>query len=246
MFLISQALCWFVGVKAILGADDSKETGQLEIRIKSETPGEIDRRPAIVDPEYCGQEILKPRRRTSEKGYLTDFVVWLDGNNLKTTLPADAPDRRLRIRRCQFDPSVVFIWPNQHLVVERGDPINFDLSFVGTKKFRRVLSLPPNLRSQALQFEQPDLIKVTCLLHPWMEASVFVKSHDFYRQADSNGRAEFRKVPVGTYDLYVWQNQIGTLRLEKTAVVSSGKNSMELQWENLQAKFEMESAKSPR
>ena len=70
--------------------------------------------------------------------------------------------------------------------------------------------LPPD-SSHAIDDLKADRlpIKVTCNIHPWMNAWVGVFDHPYFAVTDADGKFQIPLAPAGNYRLVVWQESIG-------------------------------------
>lgn len=58
--------------------------------------------------------------------------------------------------------------------------------------------------------KHPDVIRVSCDAHNWMEGWWYVAGNPYYAKTGADGRFTIKDVPPGTYKLKVWQEKLGT------------------------------------
>jgi len=85
---------------------------------------------------------------------------------------------------------------NIHTYPKHNPPAN-----MAQPKFKKVLHLP---------FAAPDLVRVNCDVHSWMQAWIVVASHPYYAVTDRTGAFSLDGVPPGTYTLTAWHETLGT------------------------------------
>jgi len=69
----------------------------------------------------------------------------------------------------------------------------------------------PGFKKQiGVTIEKPEVIKVTCDAHNWMEGWWYVTATPYYAITDSRGHYTIHNVPPGAYTLRVWQERLGT------------------------------------
>jgi plastocyanin len=85
---------------------------------------------------------------------------------------------------------------NIHTFPEKNKPIN-----MAQPKFRKVLKA---------SFPEPDVVRVSCDVHSWMNAWIIVAAHPYYAVTAEDGSFELDSVPPGTYTLTTWHESLGT------------------------------------
>ena len=60
-----------------------------------------------------------------------------------------------------------------------------------------------------LKIAKPEIIKVGCDAHNWMEGWWYVVGDPYYAVTGTNGHFTIGNVPAGTYTLKVWQEKLG-------------------------------------
>ena len=85
---------------------------------------------------------------------------------------------------------------NIHTYPEKNKPVN-----MAQPKFRKVLKT---------SFAEPDIVRVSCDVHNWMNAWIVVAKHPYYVVTSEDGSYELDGVPPGTYTLSAWHETLGT------------------------------------
>lgn len=152
-------------------------------------------------------------------GALKNVVVSIDGITRGMPFPAGARPT-LDQRGCWFIPHVQVvpvgaeidilnsdgILHNIHTFPKNNPPIN-----MAQPKFKKVMSHA---------FARPDVVKVNCDVHGWMNAWIVVAPHPYFAVTAADGRFTLAGVPAGTYTLRAWHETLGTR--EQTIAVQPG------------------------
>jgi hypothetical protein len=69
-----------------------------------------------------------------------------------------------------------------------------------------------------MEFKNPEIVKVECNVHGWMNAMLVAAEHPYYALTDANGSFKITDVPPGNYTLKVWHSKLG----EQTKDVTVG------------------------
>ncbi|MBI3989204.1 MAG: carboxypeptidase regulatory-like domain-containing protein [candidate division NC10 bacterium] len=166
------------------------------------------------DVEVCGKEPkFSEALLVSQKGGLKNAVISLvDIKQGKAWEAMDSP--KLDQNGCRFIPHV--------LVLPAG--VTFDL--VNSDKilhnFHTTSAINPTLNKAQPKFKpvmkvdlkkenvlKPDLMKVNCDVHEWMNAWIIIADHPYYAVTDEDGSFTLKDVPPGTYTLQVWHETLG-------------------------------------
>ena len=60
-------------------------------------------------------------------------------------------------------------------------------------------------QSSTLRFTTPEIFRVRCDVHPWMNAYIGVFENGWFALTGDDGSYEIRNVPPGDYTLIAWQ-----------------------------------------
>jgi len=113
---------------------------------------------------------------------------------------------------CRFIPHVMVVRTDQTVLVKSDDPTNHNTH---TNPF---FNTPENFLIQAnnregvpLTFRQrePVPVKVTCDLHPWMNAYWLVVDHPYAAVTNEKGEFTIEDLPAGTHKFRVWHERTG-------------------------------------
>jgi hypothetical protein len=162
--------------------------------------------PKVIGGECCqaSTPVMDESLIVGEDGALKNVVVCIkDGPNLSLPPPKD---RVLTQRNCQYVP---------HVVVTSHDPTLHNVHTHSELNPVQNFSQTPD-SSHALHFDQPELVKFKCDVHPWMTAYVYVFDHPCFAVTGSDGKFEIANLPVGSYTLVAWQEKVGSQEIPIT------------------------------
>lgn len=174
------------------------------------TAPELKKLAVTIDQYVCGKEKNPEELVLSPQGGIRSAVVWLDkppaaagGEALASTTSMDQKD-------CMFAPRVVVVPAGGKIDFLNSDRLLHNLHSTPTANpsFNRT---QPKGRTITISFSHPEIVRVTCDLHSWMNGWVVVAEHPFYALTNGAGEFELRGVPAGRYTLKIWQERLGTI-----------------------------------
>ena len=167
-----------------------------------------------IDQFVCGKEkdaddlVLSP-----QKG-IRSAVVWLE-----TPPPSvkanPAPPAQIDQKQCVFTPRVVVVPAGGTMEFLNSDRLLHNIHSV-SKDNPTVNRTQPKGRTIPVVFARPEIIRIKCDLHSWMNAWVVVADHPFYALTNEQGEFVLDNLPPGQYTLRVWHESLGTLRKDVT------------------------------
>src|SRR5262245_42198976 len=166
--------------------------------------------PVFKSRVFCGTTVPNETLLISTDGGLQNAVALLHPLDRKS--PAETKALILDNKRCAFVPHVQVAPVGSELLLKNSDPIlhtvharlgSETLFNVGLPKWRQV-----NKR-----LDRGGVIRIDCdVLHTWMSAVIVVTDTPYYAISDERGAFVFSGLPVGSYDMEIWHEKLGTLR----------------------------------
>src|SRR5215471_10257116 len=111
---------------------------------------------------------------------------------------------------CQYIPHVAAFPVGSTVAILNSDGILHNIHTESTVNPVIDLAQPGFKKQIRVTIAKPEIIKVTCDAHNWMEGWWYVTANPYYAITDLNGRYVIHNVPPGTYTLRVWQERLGT------------------------------------
>jgi len=188
------------------------------VRYAGEPPSATAR---LFGPERaaCGG-VRDPRRDLAlgPDAGVRDAVLWLTG--IHRGKPFDRVEPVLRHDSCGFVPGVVTLPAGELLEIVRLDDEVHRLRTHGRDTPTVSIRQSRFEESVTVMLEQPEVVHITCDLHPGEETWVAVEAHPYYAVTDEAGGFKLEEVPPGDYGLHLWHRRLG--ELEQKVVVQPG------------------------
>lgn len=186
-------------------------TGVVKFRGTPPAPEKIK---VTRDEAICGKEPkFSEALVVSQKGGVKNAVVSLpDIKRGKAVEALDSP--KLDQNGCRFIPHVLVLPAGATFDLVNSDKIlhNFHTTSAinptlnkAQPKFKPVMKI--DLKKENIL--KPDIIKVNCDVHEWMNAWIIIADHPYYAVTDEDGSFTLKDVPPGTYTLQVWHETLG-------------------------------------
>jgi hypothetical protein len=162
------------------------------------------------DREVCGTSpIYDQSLVVGHDGGLANSVVTVpdaaDGQALKPE-PAVQFDQK----GCRYIPHVAVFPAGSTIVIINSDGILHNIHTESTVNPVIDLAQPGFKKQIRVTVAKPEIIKVTCDAHNWMEGWWYVTATPYYAITDRQGHYAIHNLPPGRYTLHVWQERLGT------------------------------------
>lgn len=135
---------------------------------------------------------------------------------LHEEFPPPATPATLDQRGCVFSPHVVAVMVGQPLIVKNSDPLAHNVNLLAVNNPNPNLGQPATAESETDKFLSPEVFRVRCDMHPWMEGWVRVLDNPFFAVTGADGRFTIRGLPPGTYTLKAWHERLGVVEAQVT------------------------------
>jgi plastocyanin len=167
------------------------------------------------DKEVCGQHEIKTEDLVvGAGGGVANAVVSITNISKGKAMEAAAPV--LDQKGCQYVPHVLLFPAGSTVKINNDDGILHNIHTYSTKNAPVNMAQPKFKKTIEAKFDQPEVIKVTCDAHGWMQGWFISEDNPYYAKTDENGNYKLTDVPAGEYEVKVWQEKLG----EKTTKVT--------------------------
>lgn len=166
------------------------------------------------DAEVCAKTEIKSERllvNGESKGvqYAIVFFPKPSAVNEEAKSAVAAANVEFDQQNCVFKPHVLAIMAGSKLNIKSSDPVGHNVnSKVRNSEMNQQLA-----PGQTFEFTPPAPSrqpgKVTCDIHPWMEAYWLVLDNPYFAVTDAQGNFEIKNAPAGTQKVAVWQEAVG-------------------------------------
>ncbi|NNJ25684.1 carboxypeptidase regulatory-like domain-containing protein [Alienimonas chondri] len=193
-------------------------TGRLLYGGPAPTPElvEVNKDQAVCGPHKLTDDTLL----VAEDGGLANVVIWLDVRS-SGRAPAEVPPSTEAVTldndECRFEPHIVLLRTGQELKVTNSDPIAHQATAFLNRNIPFNESVPAGGAPVVKTLEKPELLPspVTCPIHPWMKAHLFVQDHPYMAVTGADGRFSISGLPPGEWSFRVWQERTGFLKSDE-------------------------------
>jgi len=172
------------------------------------------------DKEVCGQhEIKNESLMVGGGGGVENAVVSIVSISKGKPMPTDAPV--LDQKGCAYLPHVLLFPAGSTVKINNDDGILHNIHTYSTKNAPVNMAQPKFKKTIEAKFDQPEVIRVTCDAHGWMEGWFISEDNPYYAKTDADGNYKLTDVPPGDYELRVWQEKLGE-KTQKVTVPAGG------------------------
>ncbi len=164
----------------------------------------------VKDHDTCDARAKsRPKINTDPQGHVAQAVVFLGNIKAGKSIPETLAKPVINQKNCTFDPHVQVLQTRTPFEVVNLDPVAHNAQCVQNM----VTLFNPMQPKQGLRNEfkikRPGLATVTCAVHNWMRAFVYVLPHPYHCVTAEDGAFVISDVPPGDYELVVWQEHLG-------------------------------------
>ncbi len=188
-------------------------SGKVTYSGKVEAPKKIT---PTVDKAVCGTHgsILSEDLIVDKPGGMKNVVVTLTNITAgKPMLPSG--DAFLVQEGCRYAPHVLVVPVGQKLKILNSDGIIHNVHSHSLKNPPINLAQPGSVKEMEVKpFAIPELIKLTCDVHGWMSAYIWVTEHPYAVVTKEDGSYEIPDIPEGKYQIKFWHETLGELTRE--------------------------------
>jgi polysaccharide lyase family 4-like protein len=155
--------------------------------------------------KVCGPEVPNEKLLVNDNG-LMNVVLSLEGKKLS----GKPGEYLLDQKNCRYEPHVIAMMKDSELKIRSSDPINHNLHTYSFDNDPVNVMFLPNKDDYTQEFEEPEIVKVECDLHGWMNAWIIVTDNSYFDISKKEGTFEIKNVPPGKYTLNAWHEILGS------------------------------------
>jgi len=208
----------FFLVEPVLADSTGSISGRVVLVGEAPKPKKIEIK---KDTEKCGTEKLAEDLVVSPDRGIKNAVVSLLGAKGK---PAK-PDGNIVLdqKGCVFDPHVLIVPAGTPLDILNNEGLIHNFHAYSTKNPPVNKAQPPFKKKMTETFTHPEVFKITCDFHPWMQGWVVVTDNPYVVATDGGGTFKLTDVPAGTHTVEVWHETLG--KVTKQVTVKAGEEA---------------------
>jgi len=175
-------------------------------------PKKVD---VTIDQYVCGNAKDAEDLLLSPQKEIRNAVVWLENPPANAAVPALPQKAEMDQAKCVFVPHIVLVATGGTVDFLNSDRLLHNIHT--TPKINPSINrTQPKDRTIPFTFEKPDIVRINCDLHSWMQGWVVVAPHPYYAITGADGQFAFDNLPPGQYKLQVWHERLGTLPVSVT------------------------------
>jgi len=220
VLMTAAVLSWSVAGYAYEGgavANGGSISGQVKVQGTVPPPKILE---VTKDKEVCGQHELKDEELlVSSGGGLQNAVVSIVNiTKGKAFAPGEAT---LDQQGCKYVPHVLLFPAGSTVKINNDDGILHNIHTYSTKNPPINRAQPKFKKTIEEKFAEPEVIKVTCDAHGWMQGWFVSQDNPYFVITDADGNFKLTDVPAGDYEVKVWHGKLGE-KTQKVTVPASG------------------------
>jgi hypothetical protein len=194
----------FLGLPVRVGAQGG---GTIEAEVKFNGKPQVDVIKVNKDVQQCGTEKkIEKVAVGANKGLVNAVVSLADGKGAPTAKPAKKA--ALDQKGCEFHPHVLPTLPGE-IDILNSDGILHNVHTFSTANPTINKAQPKFKKVMTEKFEKPEVIRVQCDVHSWMQGWIVVMPHPYFGVTDDGGEARIENVPAGKQKVEVWHPVLG-------------------------------------
>ncbi len=181
------------------------------------------------ESEHCGNS-LPARKYLIKDRKIQNVVVFLVGIKAGKAIPREAVS--VTNRNCEFVPHVAVGFKGNNITLKTDDPVlhTFDIhTFLNNRELFHV-GLHEQGSSVAKKLSTSGLLALSCYIHPWQHAYVYVFDHPYAAVTDEQGRFTIDNIPPGTYTVEAWHEALGTKKIANITIESGKTRSVKFEF----------------
>jgi len=113
---------------------------------------------------------------------------------------------------CRFEPHVSVLRLGQDFVIKNSAAIPHNSLIQGSNdvNLNPIIAPKAQIPIAASKWKAHYLpSQISCSIHPWMSAKLFVLAHPYFAVTDKDGNFEIKNAPAGKVRLLVWHEEAG-------------------------------------
>lgn len=206
-------------------AADSATQGTIKIVVEYEGEAPAPEVLTITsDQQVCDATLLSERWVVTE-GRVANCFVFIESGLPEMNFPAEDAPVVFDQKKCRYEPHVAGVRTGQPLKVQNSDPTYHNVlgSPRANEKFN--VGMGPGAEPLDFVFPNPDRMKFTCSVHPWMTSWLHVVPHPFFATTNKEGTATLNGVPAGEYQIQIWHEALQKDPPKRTVQVKAGETT---------------------
>jgi plastocyanin len=181
------------------------------------TPPQPETMPVTKDEQVCGTEpkVSQALLVGPDKG-IQNVVVFLPDIQKGAAQEKPAKNPVLDQKQCEYHPHIQIFPAGSTLDIINSDGVLHNIKTEPGSKTAFNIAQPKFRKKIEKSFDSPDIVRVECNVHGWMQAVLVVSGNPYYTLTDAHGAFKLTDVPPGKYTLKLWHETLGEQTKEVT------------------------------
>ena len=124
-------------------------------------------------------------------------------------MPATSAPAVLDQKGCWFIPHIQIVAPGQEVDITNDDGILHNIHTTSKDNPAFNQAQPKFMKVIKKKWDKPEMIKLACDVHNWMNGWLVVAAHPYYALTGADGAFKIPDVPAGSYDVKFWHEKLG-------------------------------------
>lgn len=185
------------------------------------TPPQPEKIAITKDVDVCGKEPHYDQSlMVGAHNAIANAVVALTDIQKGKPFPAASHNYKFDQAGCEYAPHVLALPAGAALDIVNSDGILHNVHDFPTNNPQVNMAQPGFKKTITIHVANPDIIRVECDAHNWMQGWWYVAANPYYSVTGADGQFALTEVPPGTYTVRVWQEKLGTQ--ERKVTVAPG------------------------
>ncbi len=156
--------------------------------------------------------VVPPIVVTGAHGALANVAVFVKSGLGRYKYDTPSDPAVLNQKGCMYEPRILALRVGQPLEVHNEDPTVHNINVRARKNHSWNRSEEPGEPAFTETFKHAELdVPVSCNVHPWMRAYLFIFDNPYYDVTTKTGDFELKGLPPGTYTIEARQEFYGVL-----------------------------------
>jgi len=157
----------------------------------------------------------------NDNGTLKNVIVFVKEGLGTRKFEAPATKAEFDQIGCEYVPHVLAVQTGQDVLIKNSDPTLHNVHSLSKENASFNVAQPKKGMVLTKKFDKPEVFKVKCEVHTWMNAHIGVFAHPFFAVTGKDGSFVLSKVPAGEYTVEAWHEKYGT-QTAKVKVAATG------------------------
>jgi plastocyanin len=173
---------------------------------------------AAKDTEACGTERVKPDIIVDPATKaLQDVVVYIKKIDEGKAWTDAQKHVVLDQKKCVFERHVTLVAAGGEVVIKNSDSVLHNVNTASVQNGSFNEGVGPNSETKKT-FAAPEFMKISCSVHPWMNAAIVVMANPYYSVTDEKGEYSLPDIPAGKYSFMVQHTELGKFDKKGTEI----------------------------